>query len=141
MTKTIRVVHAVRPASKPEDYILVKPEGIGEIKAVRIVKCPFGPLVLWRVNMMEATKCPACSGTGELEARGDDGEYYECECPKCDGFGEVDVEVPNAGMPGVWSDACGNIIEPEMIQHASSEETISERWLADWVRKQQWVQS
>lgn len=134
MSKTIRVFHAVRPASKPEDYILERPETLSaECRPMRIVKCPYGPLALW-VDRKEC-KCAFCGGDGSLEIEGKDGSYDDVDCPKCGGQGAGYDYSESVG--GIWSDADGNIIDPEMVQHDSVNHTISERWIAEWVKQKQ----
>lgn len=133
MSKTVRVHHAMLPGSKPKDYILIQPECLeyNKFTPTRIVKCPFGPLVMWVGKGEE--KCAFCSGCGELEVHGDNGECAYVECPKCFGGGTEEHFEDEC----VWSDAYGNIIEPELIYHGSVNFTVSERWIAEWVEKQQ----
>lgn len=133
MSTTIRVHHAVRPASKPEDYILVQPDSLpeGKCRAVRIVKCPYGPLVQWAER--DDVECPFCDGAGDLEVRGKNGDYKEVDCPECAGVG---VSWEYSANP-IWSDADGNIVEPEFITHNDERQTISERWIKEWVASRQ----
>ncbi len=130
---TPRVHHVIRSATKPDDYILVQPPHLpeGKCRAIRIVKCPYGPLVQWAERVDQ--ECTFCGGRGELEVRGKNGDYREVDCPECDGGG---TEWSYSGNLS-WSDADGNVVEPVMVMHDESSHTISENWIKEWVASRQ----
>ncbi len=137
MSRTVKVYHALVPARKPDDYILIEPDIIAGdgYRPTRIVKCPFGPLVMW--GGKNGVTCAFCEGDCELLIDGKDGTRDWVDCPICDGDGK---QIEFDGDP-VWADPDGNVVEPEFIYHDAETYTISERWVAEWVSKQQAVQS
>lgn len=135
--KIIQVVHAIKPASKPDDYILEPPIGMqGEaLKAILTVKCPFGPIVLWAKK--SEISCTFCDGDGCLDIKGRNGTYKEIDCPECDGEATTGEYIHCEGS--IWADSYGHIVEPEMVPH-NGYETISERWLQQWAMQQQSIE-
>lgn len=136
MTTIIRIKHAVGVSNNPADYILHPPKGHDPDawKAEKIMRCPYGPLVLWVPNCRNDGDCPACEGSAELEAQGADGTWYDVECPKCDGTGEVE---PETDEPGVWTDPDGNVLEPDLLYPTNDIPRPTESWMLEWVQAQQ----
>jgi hypothetical protein len=121
------------PAKKAEDYILIRPKALDgkDCRPARIVKCPFGPLVMW--GGRGKTKCTFCGGEGDLLITGKDGACEYVDCPVCEGAG-TDVEY---NQEPIWSDADGNIVEPDITYHDAVNFTVSELWIAEWVKQKQ----
>jgi phage FluMu protein Com len=113
--KSIRVHHALRLSNDPQEYILEIPAALRDCgyKAVKIIRCPYGQLVLWR----------------------EDRTYMDAECPKCHGDCEQEEEI-GTGVE-VWADADGNVIEPDVIQHDQVTHEISGHWIKKWVQEKQ----
>lgn len=135
--KSIRVHHALRLSNDPQEYILEIPAALRDCgyKAVKIIRCPYGPLVLWRETLTEDNKCSFCDGYGEVEVCGEDRTYMDAECPKCHGDCEQEEEI-DTGVE-VWADADGNVIEPDVIQHDQVTHEISGHWIKKWAQEKQ----
>lgn len=140
MTTIIKVKRVVGVSNNPEDYILHPPKGHDPDawKAEKIMRCPYGPLVLWVPNCRKDGDCPACEGSAELEAQGADGTWYDVECPKCDGTGEVEVDAePETDEPGVWTDPDGNVLDIVLNVGDGEGPWPNPLWVRDWVQAQQ----
>lgn len=137
--KIIQVRRVVAVSYEPHNYLLTPPKGYkpDNWKLARILRVPYGPLVLWRPKCKQDGECPACEGSAELEAHGADGTWYDVECPKCDGTGEVEIDAAAPELPDVWTDADGNILEPELRYPDEREAQPSQAWLDRWVLAQQ----
>lgn len=137
--KIIKVRRVVAVSNDPKEYLLTPPNGYcpGTWRPERILRVPYGPLVLWRHKTTGMAECPACKGTGELEAWGSDDNCYDVECPKCDGEAEVEVDVDGDDVPDVWADSDGNVLEPELVFPDGRESQPTHRWIDQWVQAQQ----
>lgn len=134
----VKIRRAMVRINDPLEYLLAPPKGHDPDlwKPYRIIRVPFGPLVVWTNFSTSEGRCPACNGFGELEATGKDGKYYDCECPNCDGTGEKETETPGTD-PEVWTDPDGNILEPEMLYPTAELPRPTEAWVREWIQTQQ----
>jgi hypothetical protein len=135
----VKIRRALVTINDPREYLLTPPKGCEptDWKADRIIRVPYGPIVCWVNCESVQDKCPACRGSGELEATGADGSCYDVECPKCDGEGEVE-NIKEADLPVyLWTDADGNHLDPVLMYPASELPRPTEAWVREWIQAQQ----